>query len=530
METRLKFDLPKDKSSIIKVLGVGGGGGNAVNHMYEQGIKGVDFVICNTDLQVLEASPIPNKIQLGSGLTQGLGAGSNPEVGKKAAMEAIEDIIEVLGVNTKMLFITAGMGGGTGTGAAPIIAKTAKELDILTVGIVTLPFSFEGKKRKDYADEGIENLKRSVDCLLVIGNDKIKQMYGNLPLRQAFSHANDILTTAAKGIAELITYPGYINVDFEDVKTVMKNSGVAIMGSATAEGEDRALEAVKLALASPLLNDNQIFGAKNILLNITSGSTEVLMDEVDLISNYIQSESGLNAEMIFGTSYDETLGDKLAVTIIATGFEPRENKIIMNTISNEPNIEPKQKFMLHDPEQRPEMIVTNLTEETIVEPESPIMEIPEEEMHFELRIEEEEIIQEDIEGVTFTNDVISEDDEIKSRVQDVVAKEEMEDLMSEVNNMVNNIDAEMVSEEQEMKIEKHIQRIKELKNLNVTINSPGGIRDLEKEPAYKRKNKKLTDVPHSSEQKISRLTLFEDAANNKAEIRTNNSFLHDNVD
>jgi len=540
METRLKFDLPKDKSSIIKVLGVGGGGGNAVNHMYAQGIKGVDFVICNTDLQVLEASPIPNKIQLGSGLTQGLGAGSNPEVGKKAAMEAIEDIIEVLGVNTKMLFITAGMGGGTGTGAAPIIAKTAKELDILTVGIVTLPFSFEGKKRKDYADEGIENLKRSVDCLLVIGNDKIKQMYGNLPLRQAFSHANDILTTAAKGIAELITYPGYINVDFEDVKTVMKNSGVAIMGSATAEGENRALEAVKTALASPLLNDNQIFGAKNILLNITSGSTEVLMDEVDLISNYIQSESGLSAEMIFGTSYDESLGEKLAVTIIATGFEPRENKIILQSL-DENFVEQKQKFMLHEPTQKEEMIITTNIIETPPEPEIPSMEIQEEvenEMHFELKIEEEEVeqIEEIIEEVQFeethfveeTND---EDDEIKFRVQDVVSKEEqIEELMNEVNNMVNNVSAEEINDEQEIKIEKHIQRIKELKNLNVTINSPGGIRDLEKEPAYKRKNKKLNEVPHSSEQQISRLTLFEDSVNNKAEIRTNNSFLHDNVD
>ena len=544
METRLKFDLPKDKSSIIKVLGVGGGGGNAVNHMYEQGIKGVDFVICNTDLQVLEASPIPNKIQLGSGLTQGLGAGSNPEVGKKAAMEAIEDIIEVLGVNTKMLFITAGMGGGTGTGAAPIIAKTAKELDILTVGIVTLPFSFEGKKRKDYADEGIENLKRSVDCLLVIGNDKIKQMYGNLPLRQAFSHANDILTTAAKGIAELITYPGYINVDFEDVKTVMKNSGVAIMGSATAEGENRALEAVKTALASPLLNDNQIFGAKNILLNITSGSQEVLMDEVDLISNYIQSESGLSAEMIFGTSYDESLGEKLAVTIIATGFEARENKIIMSKIDGN-FVEPTQKFMLHEPPKKEEMIITNTIVETLAEPEIPAMEIQEEEeIHFELKIEEEEIefthiedlheeemMEEITEEVHFAEEISNEDDEIKFRVQDVISKEEqIEELMNEVNNMANNTDAEVSSEEQEMNIEKHIQRIKELKNLNVTINSPGGIRDLEKEPAYKRKNKKLTDVPHSSEQQISRLTLFEDGANNKAEIRTNNSFLHDNVD
>lgn len=545
MDTKLKFDLPKDKSSIIKVLGVGGGGGNAVNHMFSQGIKGVDFVICNTDLQVLEASPIPNKIQLGSGLTQGLGAGSNPEVGKKAAMEAIEDIIEVLGVNTKMLFITAGMGGGTGTGAAPVIAKTAKELDILTVGIVTTPFSFEGKKRKDFAHEGLENLKRSVDCLLVISNDKIKQMYGNLPLRQAFSHANDILTTAAKGIAELITFPGYINVDFEDVKTVMKNSGVALMGSATAEGEDRALVAVKEALASPLLNDNQIFGAKNILLNITSGSEEVLMDEVDLISNYIQDESGLTAEMIFGTSYDETLGDKLAVTIIATGFETRENRIIQENVIHQV-VEPKQKFTLYEPPVKPEMIVSNVIAPVVVKEELPpvaevkpeVPEVKEEEpMRFELKIEEEEIFEEAFEEPVAeepqspVNEVVHEDEEIRNRVQEVIAKEEqIEELIQEMNEVAfHELDAE-ASEDQEMRIEKHIQRIRELKNLNVTINSPGGIRDLEKEPAYKRKNKKLNEVPHSSEQQISRLTLFEDAAKNKAEIRTNNSFLHDNVD
>ncbi|MEI6022073.1 MAG: cell division protein FtsZ, partial [Bacteroidota bacterium] len=326
----LKFDLPKDRSSIIKVLGVGGGGGNAVNHMFAQGIKGVDFVICNTDLQALEASAIPNKVQLGTGLTAGLGAGANPEVGKKAAMEAIEDIIDIFGVNTKMLFITAGMGGGTGTGAAPIIAKAARELDILTVGIVTTPFAFEGKKRKSHADEGIEILKKSVDCLLVINNDKIKDMFGNLPIRQAFSHSNDILTIAAKGIAEIITFPGYINVDFEDVKTVMQNSGVALMGSAFAEGENRAINAVKAALASPLLNENQISGAKNILLNITSGTEEVLMDEIDAISSYIQNEAGLTADMILGTSFDESIGNNISVTIIATGFETRENKIIYN--------------------------------------------------------------------------------------------------------------------------------------------------------------------------------------------------------
>src|SRR5574343_345944 len=359
----LKFDLPKDKSSIIKVLGVGGGGGNAVNHMFNQGIKGVDFVICNTDLQALEASPIPNKIQLGTSLTAGLGAGADPEKGHNSAMEAIEDIIEVLGVNTKMLFVTAGMGGGTGTGAAPVIAKAARELDILTVGIVTTPFSFEGKKRKTHADEGIEQLKRSVDCLLVINNDKIKDMYGNLPIRTAFSHANDILTIDAKGIAEIITYPGYINVDFEDVKTVMRNSGVALMGSASAEGENRAMDAVQAALASPLLNDNQIQGAKNILLNISFGENEVLMDEIDMITSYIQQEAGQTADIIFVTSIDETLGDKLTVTLICTGFESRENKIIYT--KQQQLVNSTTKHVLYEAPKKPEMIVANPLQEEV---------------------------------------------------------------------------------------------------------------------------------------------------------------------
>jgi cell division protein FtsZ len=543
----LKFDLPKDKSSIIKVLGVGGGGGNAINHMFEQGIKGVDFVICNTDLQALENSPIPNKIQLGAGLTSGLGAGANPEVGKKAAMEAIEDVIEILGVNTKMIFITAGMGGGTGTGAAPIIAKAARELDILTVGIVTTPFAFEGRKRKGFADEGLENLKKSVDCLLVINNDKIKEMYGNLPLREAFSHANNILTTAAKGIAEIITYPGYINVDFEDVKTVMQNSGVAIMGSATAEGENRAMEAVKSALASPLLNDNQITGAKNILLNITSGSEEVLMDEVDIISNFIQNEAGLTADIILGTSFDETLGNKISVTLIATGFETRQNKII----SRNEEVAQSTKHVLYVPSQKEEMKVTPiiLNDEPVkiepvqeIKPEIKAEEITDE-IKLELRIEEEETFPLDetadefIEISPVVNEIQEETEEEEESLNifsmEAPAPHASAEIQAEETEHFELFELEYDQEtsendEQEAKIEKQIQRIKELKNLNVTLNSPGGIRDLEKEPAYKRKNKKLNDVPHSSESQISRLTLFDD--NNRSGLRTNNSFLHDNVD
>jgi cell division protein FtsZ len=317
----LHFDIPKTKSSIIKVFGVGGGGGNAVNHMFQQGIKGVDFVICNTDAQALEMSPVPIKIQIGSGLTEGRGAGSDPEVGRKAAQESIEDIKAVLANNTKMIFVTAGMGGGTGTGAAPVIAKVAREMGILTVGIVTSPFDFEGPRRRSKAAEGLETLKKNVDTLLVINNERLRELYGNFPFAAAFAHADNILTTAAKGIAEIITVGGYINVDFEDVKTVMANSGVAIMGSGIAEGEERARKAVQGALHSPLLSENDIHGANYILLNITSGTNEITMDEITIITSHIQEEAGLGADMIWGHCYDESLGERIMVTLIATGFE-----------------------------------------------------------------------------------------------------------------------------------------------------------------------------------------------------------------
>lgn len=317
----MKFDLPKENSSIIKVIGVGGGGSNAVNHMYKQGINGVDFMVCNTDQQALDISPIPTKVQLGSTLTEGRGAGSIPDVGRNAASENIDEIKEILNKNTKMVFITAGMGGGTGTGAAPVIAKVAKEMGVLTVGIVTMPFFFEGRKRRQQAEQGIEEIRQSVDTLLVINNEKLREMCGNLPIAAAFAMADDVLTTAAKGIAEIITRTGYINVDFEDVRTVMVDSGVAIMGSATAEGEDRAMVAVEKALNSQLLNDNNIQGARYVLLNITFGNHEVLMDEITEITDYIQEEAGDSADVIWGYGMDETLGDKLSVTIIATGFK-----------------------------------------------------------------------------------------------------------------------------------------------------------------------------------------------------------------
>ena len=319
-EELMNFEMPTERSSIIKVIGVGGGGGNAVNYMFNKGIKDVNFVVCNTDLQALENSPVPVKIQLGETLTEGRGAGNKPETGKQSAIENLESIVSVLEDNTKMVFVTAGMGGGTGTGAAPIIAKAAHERGILTVGIVTIPFRFEGEKRITQALEGIIEIKKHVDALLIINNEKLRQMYGDLKLSNAFSKADDVLATAAKGIAEIITVHGYINVDFADVETVMKDSGVAIMGSASAEGENRAIDAIQAALESPLLNNYDIAGVQNILLNITSGEQEITMDEVGEVTDYVQEIIGKNASIIWGTGIDSNLGSKVNVTIIATGF------------------------------------------------------------------------------------------------------------------------------------------------------------------------------------------------------------------
>jgi cell division protein FtsZ len=322
----IHFDLPKEKSSIIKVIGVGGGGGNAVNHMYSQVIEGVNFIICNTDAQALANSGIPNRIQLGPHLTQGLGAGANPEVGRQATEESLEEIRRILEVNTKMAFITVGMGGGTGTGGAPIIAKICKDLGILTVGIVTTPFAYEGKKRQLQAEEGIKNLKQYVDTLLVISNDKLRHQYGNLKMRDAFAKADNVLATAAKCITDVISSTGQINVDFADVCTVMRNGGVAILGNATASGDNRAQKAIEEAMNSPLLNDNEIRGAKWILLNINScvGEHEFTMDEVEIIQNYILSQAGDDTDVILGLGYDNTLGDQLGITIIATGFQHKD--------------------------------------------------------------------------------------------------------------------------------------------------------------------------------------------------------------
>lgn len=327
----ISFDLPKNQSNVIKVIGVGGGGSNAINHMFESGINGVDFVICNTDSQALENSPVPNKIQLGMSLTEGLGAGANPDVGEQSAIESFEEIRTMLGVNTKMIFITAGMGGGTGTGAAPIIARMAKELDVLTVGIVTVPFQFEGKMRNEQAQIGVEKLRKEVDSLIVINNNKLREVYGNLGFKAGFAKADEVLATAAKGIAEVITHHYMQNIDLRDAKTVLSNSGSAIMGSATASGANRANEAIAKALDSPLLNDNKITGAKNVLLLIISGTEEITIDEIGEINEHIQSEAGNGANIIMGVGEDESLGGDVAVTIIATGFEADQQDDIINT-------------------------------------------------------------------------------------------------------------------------------------------------------------------------------------------------------
>ena len=327
----ITFDLPKNQSNIIKVIGVGGGGSNAINHMFKQGIKGVDFVICNTDSQALNNSGVPNKIQLGVHLTEGLGAGANPEIGEQSAVESLDDIRTMLSSNTKMVFITAGMGGGTGTGAAPIIAKMAKEMDILTVGIVTMPFEFEGKIRNAQAHQGIEKFRKTVDSLVIINNNKLRDVYGNLGFKAGFSKADEVLSTAARGIAEVITHHYLQNIDLRDAKTVLSNSGTAIMGSSTSSGQNRAQEAITSALDSPLLNDNKITGAKNVLLLIVSGTQEITIDEIGEINDHIQAEAGYGANIIMGVGEDEGLGESISVTIIATGFDVDQQNDITNT-------------------------------------------------------------------------------------------------------------------------------------------------------------------------------------------------------
>lgn len=528
----------KEKSSIIKVIGVGGGGGNAVNHMYRQGITGVDFIICNTDAQALELSPIPNKVQLGASLTEGMGAGSIPEVGKNSAIENIEDIKRMLGSNTKMLFITAGMGGGTGTGASPIIAKAAKELDILTVGIITTPFSFEGKRRKIQAEEGLEEFKKYVDSYLVISNDRLREIFGNLTLGSAFAQADNILTTAAKGIAEIITIPGYINVDFKDVRTVMKESGVAIMGSYAAEGENRALRAVEGALASPLLKDNEIEGARYILLNISSGDKEVTMDEVSIITDFIQQEAGLAADLIWGNCTDETLGEKISVTIIATGFQTMEERQVEKS--------QVRKVSLLTPEQAP--LVRPVHANTFMETKKEDISVPvlkKEDSQVDLfagyfqsnpKVQEEKNHESDFVRHTLTDEIPQEmaqteptfEFEIKAKESSPEEQPLAEVKQEEIPQHLPNPDEDKTDESIEEQLRKSKERILRLKDLSMKLRTSNGLQELENEPAYKRKQMSLQDIPHSSESQVSRFTLSSEEG--ITEIRPNNSFLHDNVD
>ncbi len=529
----------KDRTNIIKVIGVGGGGSNAVNFMYEMGIEDVDFIICNTDKQALDTSPIPRKLQLGGTLTGGRGAGSIPDVGRNAAIENIDEIREFLEDNTNMVFITAGMGGGTGTGAAPVIAKTAKDMGILTVGIVTVPFSFEGKRRKEQADLGIKEMRDAVDTLLVINNDKLREIHGNLTLRNAFAQADQVLASAAKGIAEVISKIGFINVDFNDVSTVMKDSGVAIMGTAVAEGDNRAITATEKALASPLLNDNDIFGAKQILLNITFGEAELTMDEMSEITDFIQDAAGGAADVIMGQGYEETLGNNICVTVIATGFKGSPDTGVT------PEEAPKTIHKLED--EAPAEITAPINSPTAINKTEVVDEEPadfepylkeEEKENFDLSFESNTPQPQKSLDFEITNDNGAQPTESNVTEKEVsnndteVIRYNLEDEVEDVSNYNDSEETttELSKEEQQKLAEDRYERIKEM---TVKLRTPFGLSDLENEPAYKRRKINLEDVPHSSDSKVSKYTLSdEDNADGTKStgLKSNNSFLHDNVD
>jgi cell division protein FtsZ len=649
----ISFDLPKNQSNVIKVIGVGGGGSNAINHMFKQGIKGVDFIVCNTDSQALQNSPVPNKIQLGVNLTEGLGAGANPDVGQQSALESIGDIEKMLDTNTKMVFITAGMGGGTGTGAAPVIAQLAKERDILTVGIVTIPFQFEGKVRSEQALLGVEKLRKQVDSLIVINNNKLREVYGNLGFKAGFSKADEVLATASRGIAEVITHHYTQNIDLKDAKTVLSNSGTAIMGSSIATGDNRAKEGIMAALDSPLLNDNKIAGAKNVLLLIVSGSSEITIDEIGEINDYIQSEAGHGANIIMGVGEDETLGEAIAVTIIATGFNVEQQNGIVNTevkkivhalednqtIVRDLTQKPVEAFqtIIDTPatEVKEEKIVFELIEDEmeVEAPETPTAVIDENELiamnHFirnldvtfeivspindidykvttpeikEMKVVEP-IIEKEEEQITFTFDIpemptFERVEEVKpieaveeSRIvfdlsesavneitvnepvefvpmtelnEEGIIKYSLEEYMELENDLLNSKPAattvveEPIAEELnitmkqqtevekpqvtagafedispvEMTIEETLKhraddRRRKLKEFNYKFhNNPSKIEEMEKEPAYKRLG---VDLSQNTQDTNSRLSIGTDS-NDDTQLRSNNSFLHDNVD
>jgi cell division protein FtsZ len=485
------FNIPENKSSIIKVLGVGGGGSNAVNFMFTQGITGVDFAICNTDNQAMSLSPVPVKIQLGMGVTEGRGAGNKPNIGRECCLESIDDVKSFFNDGTKMIFVTAGMGGGTGTGAAPVIAKAAKEMDILTVAIVTMPFSFEGKRRIQQATEGLAELKKSVDTLIVISNDKLRKIYGNLGITEAFHQADNILTIAAKGIAEIITKPGYVNIDFEDVNTVMRDSGVAVMGTAIADGDDRAIKAVKAALQSPLLEDSDIKGAKHILINITSGTMEASMDEITTITSFVQDEAGNNTDLIWGNCHDESLGDRLSVTVIATGFAGGKKEMQFKS-TDQLIVEREVKTNIQQPQAQPK---SNLT-----------VNLDDEEDEKEMKSN----------SVVFEfNDDFSQKNEIIA--QPKLARENIEPFVKEEVKTETTTKL-LVNESSEEK----------RRRVGLTkIDNPEMISELENQPAYLRKGIKLDEVEHSNEQKISNWYVTDE---DEPELKDGNSFLHTHLD
>jgi cell division protein FtsZ len=632
----ISFDLPKNQSNVIKVIGVGGGGSNAINHMFQQGIKGVDFVICNTDSQALNNSGVPNKIQLGVNLTEGLGAGANPEVGEQSALESLEDIRRMLDTNTKMVFITAGMGGGTGTGAAPIIAKMAKELDILTVGIVTMPFQFEGKLRNEQAQKGIETLRSHVDSLVVINNNKLREVYGNLGFKAGFSKADEVLSTASRGIAEVITHHYTQNIDLRDAKTVLSNSGTAIMGSATASGKSRASEAIMQALDSPLLNDNKITGAKNVLLLIVSGAQEITIDEIGEINDHIQNEAGHGANIIMGVGEDETLQESISVTIIATGFDIEQQNEISNTeaVKVVHELEDNQNNEVKTKEREPAIITPDIIlekediKETVVkhvlfEDEEDEIEIKNN-IHSELiptsefiknlsvtyeevldtideddfvitpiqtKIEAKPIVFDEEEQITLTFDLplpsnqkdfkVEEDDNrilfsLDEEVKELKVKDHIEiipvteanetgekryalddftsfesSINKEKTKEVIEIDEEVIFEKKvissnetehkemgeidpmnspisDLLKERADERRRKMKDFNHKFNN-AKVEEYEKIPAYKRQGVHLDDSQHSSDTKASRLSVGTDD-NDDIQLRSNNSFLHDNVD
>ena len=600
----LPFDLPKNQSNVIKVIGVGGGGSNAINYMHSKGIKGVDFVVCNTDSQALENSPVENKIQLGITLTEGLGAGANPKIGEQAAVESFDDIRKMFETNTKMVFITAGMGGGTGTGAAPIISKLAKEMDILTVGIVTMPFNFEGKIRHDQAKTGIEKLRKQVDALIVINNNKLRDIYGNLGFKEGFAKADEVLATASKGIAEVITHHYTQNIDLKDAKTVLSNSGNAIMGSAEASGSKRAIEAISSALDSPLLNDNRITGAKNVLLLIVSGNKEITIDEIGLINEYIQERAGHSANIIMGIGEDVSLESSISVTVIATGFDPNQQQEIIHADpkkiihSLDGNNEIIQDFKSENEDKKiplqfdfssesidfknTDLPVTDDLEISTDLSSSQIdineIEVSFEEVDFEMDIKEDEIeikdVSANINEIQVVNpelveieDQVSLDFDMPLNKHKDITDKIVHELVEDVNEIIVNDPIHIIPVSEvdgsdtkksgfddytKLKAETVSSQIKEnkkvlnplnssiadglakrtearkikLKEYNYNFSKAKRISEMEKEPAFKRAGIDLDDVDSV---KVSRTNISEDS-NGETNLRTNNSFLHDNVD